>query len=132
MNVIIMGCGRMGSELAVLLDSEGHKVTIIDTDTDSFKRLPESFGGTSLCGDGISRDFLEEVRVGEADAFVALTRSDNRNVMASQVARHIFSVSKVVCRVYDPPREELYSSLGLEIVSTTKLGSQLLRDAILE
>ena len=132
MNVTIMGCGRMGSELAVLLDTEGHKVTIIDTDSGSFKRLPENFGGTALRGDAVNRGFLKEVDVEKADAFVALTRSDNRNIMASQVAKHIFAVPKVVCRLYDPPREELYRSLGLEIISTTRVGAQLLRDAILE
>jgi trk system potassium uptake protein TrkA len=132
MFVIIMGCGRMGSELATLLSSEGHGVTIIDTDANSFKYLPESFNGVALRGDGINREFLERINIEKADAFVALTRSDNRNIMASQVARRIFSVSKVVCRVYDPPREELYRTLGLEIISTTRVGSQLLRDAILE
>lgn len=132
MNVIIMGCGRTGGSVAALLDAEGHKVTIVDTDSSRLRKLPQSFGGNALHGDGTSIDFLKGTGIEEADVFVALTHSDNRNIMAAQIAKHIFAVPKVVCRIYDPLREELYRSLGMETICPTRLVRQLLRDSILE
>ncbi|KPJ54690.1 MAG: potassium transporter TrkA [Dehalococcoidia bacterium DG_18] len=130
MNVVIMGCGRVGAQLAALLDEDGHKVAILDTDTYSFRRLPAAFKGTPLVGDGTDGDYLKKAGIEEADAFVAVTQGDNRNVMAAQVAKHVFNVPKVVCRIYDPLREELYKTLGLETISPTKVGAQLLRDKL--
>lgn len=132
MNVIIMGCGRTGSSVATFLDAEGHRVTIVDTDSSRLERLPQSFGGIALHGDGTSVDFLKRAGIEEADVFVALTHDDNRNIMAAQVAKRIFAVPKVICRIYDPLREELYRSLGMETISPTRLGDQLIRDSILE
>ena len=132
MNVVIMGCGRVGAQLAMLLDAEGHKVTILDVDSYSFRRLPTNFGGAALVGDGTDEDLLRQAGTGEADAFVAVSPGDNRNVMAAQIAKHIFNVPRGVCRIYDPLREELYHILGLETISPTKMGAQLLMDAILE
>jgi len=129
-NVVIMGCGRVGAQLAALLDEGGHKVTILDTDTYSFRRLPSSFKGTPLVGDGTDDESLKKAGIEEADAFVAVTQGDNRNVMAAQIAKDVFNVPKVVCRIYDPLREELYHSLGLETISPTKIGAQLLRDKV--
>jgi len=129
-NVVIMGCGRVGAQLAALLDEGGHKVTILDTDTYSFRRLPSSFKGTPLVGDGTDDESLKRAGIEEADAFVAVTQGDNRNVMAAQIAKDVFNVPKVVCRIYDPLREELYHSLGLETISPTKIGAQLLRDKV--
>jgi trk system potassium uptake protein TrkA len=125
-----MGCGRVGAQLAALLDEDGHKVTILDTDTYSFRRLPSSFKGTPLVGDGTDDESLKKAGIEEADAFVAVTQGDNRNVMAAQIAKDVFNVPKVVCRIYDPLREELYHSLGLETISPTKIGAQLLRDKV--
>ena len=130
MNVVIMGCGRVGAQLAALLEEAGHKVTILDTDTYSFRRLPPSFEGTALVGDGTDEEYLKKAGIEEADAFVAVTQGDNRNVMAAQVAKHVFNVPKVVCRIYDPLREELYKTLGLETISPTTVGAQLLRDKV--
>ena len=130
MNVVIMGCGRVGAQLAALLDEGGHKVTILDTDTYSFRRLPSSFKGTPLVGDGTDDESLKKAGIEEADAFVAVTQGDNRNVMAAQIAKDVFNVPKVVCRIYDPLREELYHTLGLETISPTKIGAQLLRDKV--
>jgi trk system potassium uptake protein TrkA len=129
-NVVIMGCGRVGAQLAALLDEDGHKVTILDTDTYSFRRLPSSFKGTPLVGDGTDEEALKKAGIEEADAFVAVTQGDNRNVMAAQIAKDVFNVPKVVCRIYDPLREELYHSLGLDTISPTKVGAQLLRDKV--
>ncbi len=130
MNVVIMGCGRVGAQLAALLEEAGHKVTILDTDTYSFRRLPSSFKGTALVGNGTDEETLKKAGIEEADAFVAVTQGDNRNVMAAQIAKDVFNVPKVVCRIYDPLREELYHTLGLETISPTTVGAQLLRDKV--
>jgi len=130
MNIIIMGCGRVGARLATLLDEDGHKVTIMDNDTYSFRRLPASFSGTALFGNGTDEESLKKAGVEGADVFVAVTQGDNRNVMACQIAKHIFKVPRVVCRIYDPLREEMYSALGLETLSPTKIFAQLLREKI--
>jgi len=127
MKIIIMGCGRVGARLASLLDEDGHDVTVLDNDTYSFRRLPSSFGGTALFGNGIDEEALKRAGIEGADLFVALTQGDNRNVMSCQIAKHIFHVPRVVCRIYDPLREEMYASLGLETLSPTKIFAQLLR-----
>jgi trk system potassium uptake protein len=130
MKILIMGCGRVGARLASLLDEDGHEVTILDNDTYSFRRLPPSFSGTALFGNGIDEEALKKAGVEEADIFVAVTQGDNRNVMACQIAKNIFKVPRVVCRIYDPLREEMYSVLGLETISPTKVFAQLMREKI--
>ncbi len=130
MKVVIMGCGRVGAELATVLDQEGHGVTILDRDTYAFRRLPPGFGGQREVGNGMDQDVLARIGVGDADAFVAVTQGDNRNVMAAQMAKYIFGVPKVVCRIYDPIREEIYHGLGLETISPTKVGVRLLKEAL--
>jgi trk system potassium uptake protein TrkA len=130
MKIVIMGCGRVGAQLAGLLDTDGHSVTILDTDADSFRRLPSTFQGTALVGNGLDQETLKRAGIEEADAFVAVTQGDNRNVMAAQVAQQIFNVPKVVCRIYDPLRQELYSTLGLETISPTTVFAQMLREKI--
>jgi trk system potassium uptake protein TrkA len=130
MKILIMGCGRVGARLASLLDEDGHEVTILDIETYAFRRLPPSFGGTALYGNGIDEEALKKAGIEDADVFVALTQGDNRNVMACQVAKHVFNVPRVVCRIYDPLREEMYAALGLETISPTKIFSQLLREKI--
>ncbi len=130
MKVVIMGCGRVGSRLAGLLDIEGHSVTILDTDAYSFRRLPSDFSGTALVGNGTDEDALKKVGIEEADAFIALTQGDNRNVMAAQIAKHIFKVPKVLCRVYDPLRRELFGSLGIEAFSPTTIFAQMLKEKL--
>jgi len=130
MKVIIMGCGRVGAQLAGLLDSDGHAVTVLDTDAYSFRRLPPTFNGTALIGNGIDEESLKKAGIEEADAFVAVTQGDNRNVMAAQIAKHIFNVPKVICRIYDPIRRELYSTLGLEAFSPTTIFAQMLKEKL--
>ena len=127
MKIVVMGCGRVGARMAALLDEDGHEGTVLDTDTYSFRRLPSSFGGTALFGNGIDQEALKRAGIEDAEVFVAVTQGDNRNVMACQIAKHIFNVPRVICRIYDPLREEMYSSLGLETLSPTKIFAQLLR-----
>ena len=130
MKVVIMGCGRVGGRLAGLLDADGHTVTVLDTDTYSFRRLPPDFNGTALVGNGLDEEALKRAGIEEADAFVAVTQGDNRNVMAAQMAKHIFNVPKVVCRIYDPLRQELYNTLGLETISPTTVFAQILKEKL--
>ena len=125
-----MGCGRVGSELAAILDREGHQVTVLDIDPDSFSQLPSDFRGSVVVGNGIDQDVLRRVGVAGADAFVAVTPGDNRNVMASQMAKHLFGVRKVVCRIFDPLREEMYRSLGMETIGPTRVVAGLLKEAL--
>ena len=133
MKVVIMGCGRVGAQLAVSLDRDGHDVTVLDLRESQFGRfLPDNFGGRKIVGDGRDQDVLRRAGVEGADAFVSCTAGDNRNVMAAQMAKHIFNVPRVVCRIYDPLREEMYKMLGLRTISPTKVGAQLLLDALME
>jgi trk system potassium uptake protein TrkA len=131
MKVVIMGCGRVGAQLAALLDIEGHEVTVLDVNSGSFRRLIPTFKGTALLGDGTDEDSLRKAGIEEADAFIAVTQGDNRNVMAAQIAKHIFNVPKVLCRIYDPLREELYQTLGLDAISPTTVFAQLLKEKLL-
>ena len=135
MKVVIMGCGRVGAWLARLLDVDGHSVTVLDTDPYSFRRLSfprllPDFKGTALVGNGIDEEALKRAGIEEADAFVAVTQGDNRNIMAAQIAKHVFNVPKVMCRIYDPLRQELYSTLGLEAISPTTVFAEMLRDKL--
>ncbi len=131
MNVVIMGCGRVGSYLATRLDREGHQVTVIDLTANAFRRLPEEFRGQTVVGTGIDEQVLRMAGIAEADAFVAVTEGDNRNIMAAQVAREIFGVRDVIARIYDPVREEVYRGLGLGTICPTRLISDLAYDRLL-
>jgi len=130
--IVILGCGRVGALLATMMDREGHTVSVIDQSNDSLLRLPAEFGGDVFVGNGVDEDVLIRAGIQEADAFAAVTNGDNRNIMASQIAREIFKVKKVVCRIYDPMREETYHEMGLETFCPTKLGAQILFDTISE
>jgi trk system potassium uptake protein TrkA len=133
MKVVIMGCGRVGAQLATILDRDGHDVTVLDIRGSQLERfLPDDFGGQKLVGDGRDQDTLRDAGVEGADAFVSCTAGDNRNVMAAQMAKVLFNVPRVVCRIYDPLREEMYKMLGLRTISPTKVGAKLLMDALLE
>lgn len=130
MKVVIMGCGRVGARLASLLEQDGHTVTIIDNDSYSFRRLDPNFKGTALMGNGVDEEVLRKAGIEEADAFVALTQGDNRNIMATQIAKNIFNVPRPVCRIYDPLRRDMYEELGLEVISPTTIFAQILREKL--
>jgi len=132
MYVIIVGCGRVGAELAKLLSEEGHNVVVIDRQQSSFERLGSSFNGLSLVGNGFDLSLLKQAGVEKADAFCAVTNGDNTNLIAAQVAKKIFRVPKVFARVYDPQRAHIYAALGLDIMSGTILFAAMLRDKIIE
>ena len=126
MKVVIVGCGRVGSFLAGLLDSGGHEVTIIDLDRAAFAHLPAGFKGTTLMGNGTDLDLLRQADIPKADAFVALTQGDNRNLMAAQVAKQIFNVKQVIAKVNDPIRADLYRERGIGTFSRTSILGTLL------
>ena len=133
MRIIIMGCGRVGAELAVMLEQDGHEVTVLDSDPAAFGPLgylPQEFRGKRTVGNGIDQDALRHVGIEQADAFVSATRGDNRNVMACQIAKHVFHVPRVVSRVFDPIREEMYRSLGLRTINPTRIQARLLKEAL--
>lgn len=131
MKVVIMGCGRVGSRLAMLLDSEGHQVTVIDTTSRAFRRLGSDFKGTTILGTGIDEDVLRRGGTDSADIFVATTEGDNRNLMAAQVAQKVFNVPVVVARTYDVGRAKVFAELGVRTYCPTLLGAQYLHDLIL-
>lgn len=126
MNIVIMGCGRVGARLAGSLDTKNHKVTILDTNSYSFFRLPTGYKGTALVGNGVDEEALKKAGIEQADVFMAITQGDNRNIMAAQIAKHIFNVPRVICRIYDPLRNELYQTLGIETFSPTIIFADLL------
>jgi trk system potassium uptake protein TrkA len=130
MNVLIMGCGRVGAKLAEMLDKAGFTVTVLDTEEYSFRRLPPDFSGTPLVGSGTDQETLKKAKIAEADVFLTLTQGDNRNIMAAQIAKHIFNVPRVICRIYDPRRKELFGELGIETISPTTIFAEMLRDKI--
>jgi trk system potassium uptake protein len=130
MKVIIMGCGRGGAQLADFLDQDGHEVTILDIDAYSFRRLPPSFKGMALLGNGLDEDMLKKAGIDSADAFVAVTQGDNRNIMAAQLVKHMFRVPKVFCRIYDPLRRDLFTLLGVEALSPTTIFAQMFKDRV--
>jgi trk system potassium uptake protein TrkA len=131
MNVLIMGCGRLGARVASILDAAGHAVTVLDVNPASFRRLPDTFRGSKALGNGMDGAVLERAGIASADAFMAVTQGDNRNYFASQLAREIYRVPRVLCRIYDPVREEIFRDLGLETFSPTSYGSKVMVDMLL-
>ncbi len=130
MRAVILGCGRVGSTLALMLDSEGHEVSIIDMDSGAFRRLGEHFEGRTILGIGINADVLREAGIEGADTFIAVTNGDNSNLMASQIARKRFKVPRVMARIYDPLRAEVYREAGIETLCITVLGAGILYDRL--
>ncbi len=128
MKVVILGCGRVGARVASAL-STSHDVKIIDWNPASFSRLDDSFAGATIVGNGIDIDVLRRARAGEADAFLALTNGDNRNIMAGQVAQ-ILGAKHVIVRVYDATRAEIYRDAGLRTVSPTVIGADRLFEMV--
>ena len=132
MHIIIVGCGRVGSELANLLSQQGNDVVVIDKNAASFERLGRTFNGLTLLGNGFDLQLLKQAGIEKADAFCAVTNGDNTNLVSAQAAKKIFKVPKVLARIYDPQRAQIYSALGLDIISGTVLFASMLRDKIIE
>jgi trk system potassium uptake protein len=125
---VIMGCGRVGSTLAHILDGQSHSVAVVDRNPEAFRRLGPHFKGSTVTGIGFDRDTLREANVEDAEAFAAVSSGDNSNILAARVARETFGVDNVVARIYDPGRAEIYQRLGIPTVATVKWTSdQMLR-----
>lgn len=123
-----MGCGRVGSTLAHILEDKGHSVAIIDQSPEAFRRLRGGFKGRRITGFGFDRDVLEEAGIEEASAFVAVSSGDNSNIISARVARETFGVDNVVARIYDSRRAEVYQRLGIPTVATVRwTADQMLR-----
>ena len=123
-----MGCGRVGSTLAHILEDQGHSVAVIDQDLEAFRKLRPSFHGGKVSGIGFDRDVLIEAGIEKADAFAAVSSGDNSNVIAARVARESFGVQRVAARIYDPRRAEVYQRLGIPTVATVRwTADQMLR-----
>ncbi|MET7425890.1 TrkA family potassium uptake protein [Dactylosporangium sp. NPDC005555] len=120
MHVVIMGCGRVGSTLALSLEQRGHSVAVIDSDADAFRRLGGDFTGATVTGIGFDRDVLLSAGIERADAFAAVSSGDNSNIISARVARETFGVERVVARIYDPKRAEVYERLGIPTVATVR------------
>lgn len=117
MKIIVMGCGSMGAGLAAALDTEGHELTVIDIDASKLAKLPDSFSGTAMVGNGTDEEVLKKAGIEKADAFIAASKEDQRNAMAAQIAKKVFGIARVVCRIYDTQKIEFYESLDLATVS---------------
>ncbi|HZN74996.1 MAG TPA: TrkA family potassium uptake protein [Micromonosporaceae bacterium] len=120
MHVLIMGCGRVGSTLAASLEARGHSVAVIDQDSDAFRRLGPDFQGLTVTGIGFDRDVLIQAGIERADAFAAVSSGDNSNIISARLARETFGVQRVVARIYDPKRAEVYERLGIPTVATVR------------
>lgn len=120
MHIIIVGCGRVGTELAVRLDNEGHSVCVIDKNPKAKLRLPKSFRGQFIAGIGFDWEVLEAANIQEADAFISVTSGDNSNIVAARTAREEYQVPKVVARIYDPRRADIYRDLGITTVASVR------------
>ena len=139
MKVLIVGCGRVGSRLAASLSEDGHDVTVVDRDQGKLNLAaqrgqlnPASFKCNVVLGDGTDAEVLRRAGIEDADAFVAVTEGDNRNIMAAQIAQQVFKVPRVVCRIYDPVREEAYRKLGLNTYCPTVTGAEAVTKLLME
>jgi trk system potassium uptake protein TrkA len=119
-HVVIMGCGRLGSTLAHNLESRGHSVAVIDQNADAFRRLGSDFGGITVTGVGFDRDVMRAAGIERADAFAAVSSGDNSNIISARLARETFGVSRVVARIYDSRRAQVYERLGIPTVATIR------------
>lgn len=118
---VIIGCGRLGANLANTLSNEGENVLIMDDNKDSFRRLASNFGGLSVVGDGTDLDTLREAQLRHASAVIAVTNDDNTNIMIAQIARDVFHVKRVIARLYDPECESVYQEFGIDTICPSTL-----------
>lgn len=126
-----MGCGRVGAMVATSLWQEGHRVVVLDANAESLRRLPEELQQEAIVGDGTQEEDLREGGIESTDAFVAVSTEDTANILAAQMAKHVFRVPRVICRIDDPACHQVYTELGLNAVSSTRLVSDLILKAVL-
>lgn len=127
MRTVIVGCGRVGANLARWLSEEGDEVAVVDSSEAAFNRLGEDFTGEMVLGSAVDEDILRRAGTDRAQAFVAVTDADTTNIMAAQLAQHEFRVKQVICRIYDPARADVYQELGLKTVCPTTMSAELVK-----
>ena len=133
MHIVIMGCGRVGSTIAHILEDRDNSIAIIDRDPEAFRRLRSAFKGDKITGIGFDRAVLIQAGIERADAFAAVSSGDNSNIIAARVARETFDVQRVAARIYDPRRAEVYERLGIPTVATVRwTADQMLRKLLPE
>ncbi|MBZ9609839.1 NAD-binding protein [Clostridium estertheticum] len=132
MYIVIIGCGRLGSGLAMELSNDGHDVVIVDKHAENLERLRSGFNGIRIKGVEIDNDILIDAGIDKADIFLAMTPADNINIMASQIAKDIFKVPKVIARIFDPSREFIYRKLGLQTISPTEVSINIIKNKIID
>jgi trk system potassium uptake protein TrkA len=130
MKVVIVGCGRVGALVAENLDTAGHDVLVLDIDSRAFDRLPATFGGRTIRGDGTDEDVLRRADATDADLFLALTEGDNRNVITAQLASEVLGAHRVVAKVNDPVRAAAYAELGIATLCRTNLMADAIHEYI--
>jgi trk/ktr system potassium uptake protein len=130
MKVIIMGCGRVGEQLSLVMSQEGHDIVIIDQDPAALDRLDPEFHGTKIRGVGFDRQILEKAGIEEAEGFASTSSSDNANIVAARIARNVFHVPRVVARLHNPRRAEIYRRLGLVTISSTTWGARRISELL--
>ena len=132
MHVIVLGSGRIGSSLAVRLDEDGHSVSIVDRERESFRRLPERFTGRAVLGSGYDREVLEQAGIRKAGAVAAVMYGDNSNIVAARIAKETYEIPRVVARIKDPRRAEIYQRLGIPTVPMVSWTTDQVRRRLLE
>jgi len=130
MRVIVMGCGRVGEQISRLMAAEGHAVAVIDQNAEALARLGSDFSGQRVLGLGFDRRVLLEAGIEQAEAFAATSSSDNANIVAARLARNVFHVPRVVARLFDPQRAEIYRRLGLVTISSTTWGAERIHELL--
>src|ERR1700739_2900144 len=128
MRYLIVGCGRVGSALAKYFGADRDEVVVVDENGARFKRLGQTFKGHVVAGTGSDYDVLKRAGAATADGFIAVTNGDNRNIMAALIAQRMFNIKRIVARIYDPPRGQMYRELGVQTVCPTTVGAKLIRD----
>jgi len=130
MYIIVVGCSRVGVTIAQSLESEGHSVVVIDRSRENLQKLGRSFSGITVVGSGFAPEVLKEAGIGRADVLLAVTDSDNANIVCAQVAKKLFNLERVFARIYDPVRAATYQKMGVEIISETQLVVDVLKEKV--
>ncbi|MGI5894338.1 MAG: potassium channel family protein [Candidatus Merdivicinus sp.] len=132
MNILIVGCGKVGSELAATLSREGHSVTILDANESAFELLPHDYSGYCTTGIPIDLDVLREAGIESCDALAAVSQDDNVNIMVCQLAKEYFHLENILARIYDPRRENVFSHFGLRTICPTRLTVESIKNTLLQ
>lgn len=130
--IVIMGCGRLGANLADYLYEQGHEVIVVDSDEDAFRKLSASYGGLTFISDATELETFDKLEIDEQTTMIVVTDSDNTNILISQVAREVYHVKTIICRLYDPQRECVYDEFHIDTICSTYLSVHRIEDILKE